>query len=137
MKKSKFINLKILSVLIFILGLAMFGYWIKYIIDGLPLEDIPILSEGVAAVLALITGPGLYYRKKWSVPAGLLLCGFCLYGCMGGVNLVLYDLFVYEELKYTSPIGALTDAVLFVVIIIFALVLAVFLWKRRELMIYK
>lgn len=134
MEKSKFASLKILSVVIFVLGLMMFGYWIKYIIDGLPLKDIPILSEGIAAILALITGPGLYFRKKWSLPAGLVLCGFWLYGCLGGVNLVLYDLIVYNELKYISPIGALTDAVLFIVIIIFAIILAAFLWKRRGLL---
>ncbi len=130
-KKPK--HLVIISAVVFLLGLAMIVYWTKYILDGLPLTGIPLLPEGTAAVLALVTGVGLFLRQRWALPAGFVLAGFWLYGCFGGINLVLYELTVNRSLGFQSPIGALTDAVLFFLITAFAVFLTGYLWRTRRL----
>jgi len=40
-----------ISIIIFIFGLLMVGYWTSYIWQGMPLKGIPLGSELVAAVL--------------------------------------------------------------------------------------
>lgn len=122
----------VFSIIIFLLGLMMFGYWTKYLIDRMPLKSIPIVSEGIAAALALVTGIGLFKMRKWAFVTGILVSGFWMYGCIGGINLVLYDLIVEKRLKYQSPIGVWTDAILFIVITIWAIVLVIYLWRMRK-----
>jgi len=132
MNQSKPTSIIVFSIIIFLLGLMMFGYWTKYIIDGMPLKSIPIASEGIAAILALITGVGLFQMRKWSFATGILVSGFWMYGCIGGINLVLYDLLVHKQLNYQSPIGAWTDAILFIVITALATILVIYLWRMRK-----
>ncbi len=136
MNKLKPKSIIIFSIIIFLLGLMMFGYWTKYIIDGMPLKSIPIASEGIAAILALITGIGLFQMRQWSFVTGILVSGFWMYGCIGGINLVLYDLIVHKQLNYQSPIGAWTDAILFIVITALATILVIFLWKMRKTILH-
>lgn len=131
--KSK--SLIIFSVIIFVLGLTMFAYWTKYILDGMTLKNIPIASEGIAAVLALITGIGLYKEKSWSLFTGLSLSGLWIYGCVTGINMVVYDLIVSKKLNYESPIGSLTDAIIFIFVTAFAIILIFYLWKIRKQML--
>jgi hypothetical protein len=83
LNKSKPNSIIVISIIIFIIGLMMFGYWTKYIIDGLPLKSIPIASEGIAAILSLITGIGLFQMRKWAFVTGILVSGFWMYGCIG------------------------------------------------------
>jgi hypothetical protein len=122
----------VVSLTVFILGLTMFGYWTKYILDGMPLENIPIIPEGIAAVLALLTGIGLFRLRQWSLASGLILCGLWIYGCVGGINLVFYHLIVAGRLNFQSPVGAWTDAILFFLISAWSVFLAVYLWKMRR-----
>jgi hypothetical protein len=49
-----------------------------------------------------------------------------VYAALGGVNLVLD-----HGLDFTSPFGALTDAVLFPLIFVFAVSLAFLAWRHR------
>jgi 4-hydroxybenzoate polyprenyltransferase len=53
-----------------------------------PIGDIPIFSELVTALLALMTGIGMWYRKRWAVPCSLALAGMWAYGVIGGIALV-------------------------------------------------
>ncbi len=135
MDNTKPKSITVISIIIFLLGLMMLGYWTKYIIDGMPLKSVPIASEGTAAVLAIITGAGLFRMKKWAFATGILVSGFWLYGCIGGINMVLYDLIVHEQLNYQSPIGVWTDAVLFIVITIWAAMLVIYLWRIRNVLL--
>jgi len=125
-KKPK--SLILLAVVVFIFGLMMWGYWVKYLLDGLPLKGIPLLPELLNATLALITAIGLFRGNNWSLPAGMVLGGMWIYGVTGGINLVLV-----EGLAFKSPIGALSDAVIFVIVLIFAVFLTAYLWKNRRL----
>ncbi len=133
MKYTKPKSIIVFSIIIFFLGVMMFGYWTKYIIDGMPLKTIPIASEGVAAILALITGIGLFKMRKWAFATGILVSGFWMYGCIGGINMVLYDLIVHKQLNYQSPVGEWTDAVLFIVITIWAAIVVIYLWRMRKI----
>jgi hypothetical protein len=110
----------------------MFTYWTKYILDGMPLKNVPLIPEGMAAVLALVTACGLFRMKPWSLMTGLVLCGLWLYGCVGGINLVMYDLLAAGRLEYESPVGAWTDAVLFLLITAWTFFLGFFLWRMRR-----
>jgi len=125
-------NIVVVAIVVFILGLMMAGYWTKYILDGMPLKNIPIIPEGMAAVLALVTAFGLFRMKPWSLLTGLVLCGLWLYGCVGGINLVMYDLLAAGRLEFESPVGAWTDAVLFLLITAWTVFLAFFLWSIRR-----
>jgi hypothetical protein len=136
MNKSKPKSIIIISIIIFLLGLIMFGYWTKYIIDGMPLKSVPIASEGIAAILSLVTGIGLFQMRKWAFVTGILVSGFWMYGCIGGINLVLYDLVVHKQLNFQSPLGAWTDAILFIVITAWAVFLVIYLWKMRKIILY-
>jgi hypothetical protein len=135
--KSKPKSIILFSSIIFLFGLMMFGYCVKYIIDGLTLENVPIASEGIAAILALITGIGLFRMHSWSFATGMVLCGFWIYGCVGGINLVVYNLVVHNKLNFESPVGAWTDAILFLVVTGFALVLIFYLWRMRNILLEK
>jgi len=132
MNKSKSKSLIMFSVIIFVLGVTMFAYWSKCIMDGMTLKAIPIASEGIAAILAIITGIGLYRKKSWSLFTGLTLSGLWIYGCVGGINMVVYDLIVSNKLNYESPIGPLTDAIIFILVTAFAVILIFYLWKIRN-----
>ena len=120
-------SLKVIAVVVLLLGLAMVVYWVMFLVQKMPIGDIPILSESVAAILALITGLGLLYRKYWAVPCCLVLAGMWGYGVIGGIGLVLK-----QSLDFTSPFGALTDAILFPLILIFSIYMAVTMWRQRE-----
>lgn len=106
----------------------MWGYWIKYLLDGLPLKGIPLVPELINATLALVTAYGIARRRAWSLPAGLVLAGMWIYGVSGGINLVLM-----EGLEFKSPIGAMSDAIIFVIVLVFALFLVFYLWRNRRL----
>jgi len=123
-----------MSIIIFIFGLAMIGYWAKYLIDEMPLEHVPIIPEGITIILAILTGIGFFRVKKWSFVTGILLSGFWMYGCISGINIVLYDLIKHGELKYQSPIGAFTDAILFIIVTCFAVFLVIYINKIERLL---
>lgn len=57
----------------------------------------------------------------------VLVAGLWAYGLLGGINLV-----IEHGLDFTSPFGAITDAVLFPLILIFAVYMAVVVWRNRE-----
>jgi hypothetical protein len=135
MDKQRSCIITIFAIVIFIIGLSMFSYWTKYILDGMPLQNIPIMSEGIAAILALTTGIGLFRMRKWSFVTGILLSGFWMYGCIGGINLVIYDLLVLGKINFQSPVGAWFDAFLFVIITCFATYFVCFLWNKRKLLL--
>jgi hypothetical protein len=109
------------------MGLVMILYWILYLFRQMPIGDIPILSESITALLALMTGYGLIRRKRWAVPCCLVLSGMWAYGVIGGIALDLQ-----HGLSFDSPFGAITDAVMFPLILFFALWLAVTIWNNRE-----
>ena len=121
-------QIKAIAVVILLLGLAMLVYWGMFVIQGMPISGIPVLSELVNAVLALTSGIGLLRRDKWSVPVSLLTAGMWFYGVLGGIQLVLE-----KGLDFSSPFGAFTDAVLFPLILIFAVYMAIIVWRNREL----
>ena len=117
----------VLSIVILALGLLMIVYWTMYVVQGMPLEGIPLAPELLAATLALITGYGLLRQRNWSYATGCTLAGLWIYGVVGGLQMV-----ATEGLDFQSPIGALTDALLFVLVLGFSIYLTIFLWKRRE-----
>ena len=121
-------QIKAIAVVILLLGIAMLVYWGMFMIQGMPISGIPVLSELVNAVLALTSGIGLLCRDKWSVPVSLLTAGMWFYGVLGGIQLVLE-----KGLDFSSPFGAFTDAVLFPLILIFAVYMAIIVWRNREL----
>ena len=123
-----FFQIKLMAVVILLLGLAMLVYWGMFVIQDMPISGIPVLSELVNAGLALTSGIGLLRRHKWSVPVSLLTAGMWFYGVLGGIQLVLE-----KGLDFSSPFGAFTDAVLFPLILVFAVYMAVVLWRKREL----
>jgi hypothetical protein len=132
MNQSKPKSMIVISIIVFLIGLMMLGYWTKYIIDGLPLKSVPIASEGIAAILSIITGIGLFQMRKWSFVSCILVSGFWMYGCIGGINMVVYNLIVQKQLGFQSPVGAWTDAILFIVITGWAAVLVMYMWKMRK-----
>ena len=113
--------------LVLLLGLTMIVYWSLYLIRKMPIGDIPILSESVTAILALATGFGLLRRKSWAVPFALVLCGMWAYGVIGGIALVLQ-----HGLSFESPFSAITDALMFPLILLFSIWLGVTIWSNRE-----
>lgn len=116
----------VIGWLVLILGFAMVIYWVLYIVHQMPVGDIPILSESVTALLALTTGFGLLRRKSWAVPGTLVLCGMWAYGVIGGIALV-----IQHGLSFDSPFGALTDALMFPLILLFAIWMVVTVWINR------
>jgi len=119
-----------ISIIIFIFGLLMVGYWTSYIWQGMPLKGIPLGSELVAAVLAIITAVGLFRMRPWSLATALILCGLWIYGVVGGINLVIEN-----GLDFESPVGALTDTIIFVVVLICSVFIAIFLWRRYPVLL--
>jgi hypothetical protein len=120
------LSLRIVGMVVFILGLVMVVYWAMFLAQGMPVGDIPVLSEAVTAVLALVAGVGLLLRKAWAVPCTLVLAGMWAYGVIGGIALVLR-----HGLAFDSPFGARVDALLFPLILLFAVYLAVLVWRQR------
>lgn len=117
-----------ITILVFLFGTAMFVYWILYVVRGMPLEGVPILSELINAALALITAIGLLRMRRWSAPFSMVLSGMWCYGVIGGINLVLE-----KGIDFSSPFGALTDTMLFPLVLAFALYMATYIWRHREL----
>jgi hypothetical protein len=62
--------------------------------------------------------------------AGFVLAGMWIYGVVGGIALVLA-----EGLDFSSPIGALTDAIIFPLVLAFSISMVFYLWKRRNIFI--
>jgi hypothetical protein len=120
-------RIKTLAVVVLVLGIAMLAYWGMFVVQGMAVAGIPILSELVNAALALTCGVGLLRKQKWSVPASLFLAGMWAYGVLGGIQLVLEN-----GLDFGSPFGAIIDAVLFPLILVFAVYMAVTVWRGRE-----
>lgn len=120
------LSLRITSIIVLLLGIAMLLYWGMFYLQGMPMTGIPVLSELVNAVLALISGIGLLRLRKWSIPTSLFTAGMWAYGVLGGISLVLEN-----GLDFSSPFGALTDAILFPMILVFAVVMAVVVWRNR------
>jgi hypothetical protein len=121
-------KVKVVAIVVLLFGIAMLVYWGMFILQGTPIAGIPILSELVNAVLALIGGIGLLGLRKWSIPTSLFTAGMWTYGVLGGINLVLE-----KGLDFTSPFGAITDAVLFPLVLVFAVFLAIFVWRNRAI----
>jgi len=120
-------SLSIIGWFVLILGLSMVVYWVLFIVRKMPIRDIPILSESITALLAIITGFGLIKRKSWSVPLGLVLCGMWAYGVIGGITLV-----IQHGLSFDSPFGSITDTLTFPLVLLFAIWLGGTIWSNRE-----
>lgn len=121
-------QLIVINFLVALFGLAMFVYWGMYLMQGLPTTDVPVLSEFATAFLALVSAFGLFRMKPWCVATSLVLAGMWAYGVIGGIQLV-FD----HGLDFTSPFGALADALLFPLVLIFAVYMATYLWRHRTL----
>ncbi len=65
--------------------------------------------------------------RRWSISTSLFTAGMWAYAVLGGIQLVLE-----EGLDFTSPFGASTDAVLFPLVLIFAVYLSLVVWRNRE-----
>ena len=128
MKTKPITQLKVLSIVVIIFAIAMFVYWTLYLVKGMPTEGIPILSEIVTALLALVTAVGLLRLKKWSVATALVLAGMWSYAVLGGINLI-----IDKGLNFASPFGAIIDANLFPLILLFSLYFAYKIWMNRNL----
>lgn len=94
----------------------------------MPLEGIPVLSELLTAALALVTAVGLLGRRRWRLPLALVLAGMWSHGVIAGIAMVLQ-----HDLDFSSPFGAITDAMLFPLVLAFAVTMAVHLWHKRAL----
>ncbi len=121
------IYLRVIAWTVLILGVAMVVYWIMFLVKRMPIGDIPVLSESITACLALITGYGLLYRKHWSVPCCLVLAGMLAYSVIGGITIVFK-----HGLNFDSPFGAITDALLFPLILLFSIFMIVTIWRQKE-----
>jgi hypothetical protein len=120
-------QLTIITILVAIFGVAMFVYWGLFILQGIPIGGIPVLAEMVTACLAIITAIGLIRMKSWSIPCTLMLAGLWGYGVISGIQLVIEN-----GLDFTSPFGALTDAILFPLILVFSIYMAITIWRNRR-----
>jgi len=121
-------KLAVITGIVFLLGTAMVVSWTLWLLRGMSLEGVPVLSELFTAALALVTAVGLLRRRRWSLPLALVLAGMWIYGVVAGIAVVLQ-----HGLDFTSPFGALTDTVLFPLVLAFALSMAVYLWRNRAL----
>jgi hypothetical protein len=121
-------QIKVVAFIVLLLGIAMLVYWGMFVLQGMPIAGIPVLSELVNAGFAFVSGIGLLRLRKWSIPTTLFTAGMWAYGVLGGINLVLEN-----GLDFSSPFGALTDAVLFPLILIFSVYLSIVVWWNREL----
>ncbi len=130
MKTTRPRQLVFISATVFVFGLMMIAYWSAYIIQGMPLEGIPLASELVNAAAALVAACGLFRMKRWGYPAGLVLAGMWIYGVVGGIQLV-----VVEGLSFSSPMGALTDAIMFMLVLAFSIYVIVYLWRKQDLFV--
>jgi hypothetical protein len=120
-------SLRVIAWTVLLLGVGMVVYWTMFLVKRMPVGDIPVLSESIAALLALTTGCGLLFRKRWSVPCCLVLAGMWAYGVIGGIALV-----INHGLNFDSPFGAITDALLFPLILLFNIFMAITIWTQRE-----
>jgi hypothetical protein len=121
-------QLLFISVAVFVFGLMMIAYWSAYVVQGMPLEGIPLASELGNATVALVAACGLFRMKRWGYSAGLVLAGMWIYGVVGGIQLVMT-----KGLDFSSPMGALTDAIMFVLVLAFSIYVVAYLWRKQEL----
>jgi hypothetical protein len=120
------ILIKVIAIIVLLMGVAMLVYWGMFLLKGMSTAGIPVLSEFVNAGLAFISRIGLLGLRKWSIPASLFTAGMWAYGVLGGINLVLE-----KGLDFSSPFGAITDAVLFPLILVFSVFFALIVWRNR------
>ena len=104
----------------------MVVYWMMFFLRKMPIGDIPIISESVTALLALVTGFGLLFGRQWAVPCCLVLAGMWGYGVIAGIGVVLR-----HGINFPSPFGAITDSILFPLILLFSIYMAVVIWRQR------
>jgi len=121
-------SIVILSAVMCLFGLMMLGYWALYIRQGMPLEHIPLASEILTALAAMVAAYGLYKLKRWGLVASLVVAGMWIYAVVNGIFLLLA-----EGFAVASPIGAMTDLIAFVLTLIFSLLLIGYLGKRQTL----
>ena len=121
-------GVRILAVIILIVGLMMIGYWIAFIMQGMPLEGIPIASEITTALTALVAAFGLFRIRRWGYVISLVVAGMWIYAVVSGFQFV-----AAEGLDFSSPIGARLDLVAFIAVFLFSLFLISYLGKRSEL----
>jgi hypothetical protein len=120
------IKIRVIAIIVLIMGAAMLVYWGIFILQGISMDGIPVLSEFANSGLAFISGVGLLCLRKWSIPTSLFTAGMWAYGVLGGINLVLE-----KGLDFSSPFGAITDAILFPLILVFAVCLSLVVWRYR------
>jgi hypothetical protein len=120
-------QIKIVSIVVLLLGSAMLLYWGMFVLQGMSISGIPVLSELVNAGLALISGVGLWRLKRWSIATSIFTSGMWSYGVLGGISLVLEN-----GLDFSSPFGAITDAVIFPLVLIFSVYLSFVVWRNQE-----
>ena len=120
------IQIKVIAIIVLLMGVAMLVYWGMFFLKGMSTAGIPVLSEFVNAGLAFISAIGLLRLRKWSIHTSLFTAGMWAYGVLGGINLVLE-----KGLDFSSPFGAITDAVLFPLILVFAVFFAFIVWRNR------
>ena len=82
----------------------MIGYRTAFIKLGMPLERIPIASEIVTALTALIAAIGLFQMKRWGYVVSLVVAGMWIYAVVSGFQFV-----ATEGPEFSSPIGARMD----------------------------
>lgn len=128
MEKPK--GIWVISAIILILGLAMMGYWIAYVKQGMSLEGVPLASEILTALTALVAAYGLYRMKRWGYVASLLVAGMWVYAGVSGIGLV-----ATKGLEFSSPIGAMSDLVVFILLLFFCCFLIGYLWRREDLFV--
>ena len=121
-------GIRILAVIVLIFGLMMVGYWTAFIMQGMPLEGIPIASEITTALTALVAATGLYRMKRWGYVMSLVVAGMWIYAVVSGFQFV-----ATEGLDFSSPIGARLDLLAFIAVFLFSLFLIGYLGRRREL----
>lgn len=126
MEDKSYRQLKISAWIVLILGVAKLFYWGMYYSQGMSLTGIPILSELVNAGLAILSGYGILRPCPWAYRFSIFTAGMWAYGALAGINMVIQN-----GLGFSSPFSAITDAILFPLILIFAIYLAAVVWKNR------
>lgn len=114
-------GIKILSGSIFVMGLALIGLEIKFLL-GLSIPNIIFLNS-----LLIIASIGLWKRKEWGLFAALVACGAVI-----SFNIVWVPLYIDVIKTYTS-IWDFLWAIVTGVPMIFAFISIVYLWKKKNL----
>ncbi len=127
-EKARPRGILIVSVVMSTLGLIMLVYWAAYVSRGLPLEDIPLVSEILTALGAIAAAYGLYRLRRWGYILSLVVAGMWIYAVVNGIFLL-----VRERFAVASPIGSVSDFFAFVLTLVFSVFLIRYLWKHPAL----